>query len=549
MTVRKADPLRTADGIVATLGNQSAGVAQTMSDAVRAQRGGQADRAAGLYLRAIEKLKGAASAEALEAGRFATARLVELCTPRIVNEPNRGTLTFAALDGGPYGYRVSLRRGAGRAGVGPEKFVHLEAADRFTVSSATGISRQAGAGAALVGHLQPVAPFQSDVVKARSITGLHWAVTAVPVFGPVRGGMRTVTLELYDPGVAPALAADFTLPLAVTNTCKDERHLGLAAFTRGESYFGNSGLYPTEPPSPDKTPLVLVHGLVSDPGTFYQLANALRREPDLRRRYQIWVFFYPTSLPVLASAALLRESLAQQIHELDPAGRHPALHRAVLVGHSMGGLLSRLTVSDSAGDTFYRHYFQQPFHKLNVDPAARERLRQVFYFHAEPAVSTVVFIATPHRGSQLAVSPLGGLGRRLAGLPQTMKKTLQTLGSGPGVAKARVKLRNENSVFGLNPGSTLIQALDSSPLPTDRVQFHSIIGNRGRRGPPGKSSDGAVPYQSSHLPQVRREIIVPAGHSSILINPITHAEVVKILREAASRQLLDAPNITENHRK
>lgn len=142
--------------------------------------------------------------------------------------------------------------------------------------------------------------------------------------------------------------------------------------------------------------------------------------------------------------------------------------------------------------------------------------------------------ATRIAAARWRVSPLDGLGRSLAGLPQAMKNTLQTLASGPEVVKARVKLQDENSVFELSPGSTVIHALDSIPLPTDQVRFYSIIGNRGRGGPLGESSDGAVPCQSSHLPQVG-EIIVPAGHTSILKNPATHAEVVTILREAAKR--------------
>jgi hypothetical protein len=56
------------------------------------------------------------------------------------------------------------------------------------------------------------------------------------------------------------------------------------------------------------------------------------------------------------------------------------------------------------------------------------------------------------------------------------------------------------------------------------VRLHSIVGDRGSGGPPELSSDGVVPYESSHLPQAESERVVPAGHTGTLKRPETSAD-------------------------
>jgi hypothetical protein len=62
---------------------------------------------------------------------------------------------------------------------------------------------------------------------------------------------------------------------------------------------------------------------------------------------------------------------------------------------------------------------------------------------------------------------------------------------------------------------------------TPGIPYHSIIGDRGRGDTPN-SSDGVVPYWSSHLDGAASEKIVPSGHGSPL-NPQAIAEVHRIL--------------------
>jgi hypothetical protein len=85
-----------------------------------------------------------------------------------------------------------------------------------------------------------------------------------------------------------------------------------------------------------------------------------------------------------------------------------------------------------------------------------------------------------------------------------------------------------NSIWGLSPKSPLLLSL--YPLPI-QAPFRSIIGNRGFDKVPLKdSSDGVVPYSSSHLAGAVSERIVPAQHVVACQNPETVQELKRILR-------------------
>ena len=55
----------------------------------------------------------------------------------------------------------------------------------------------------------------------------------------------------------------------------------------------------------------MVHGPQSTPVAFATLVNALRSDPEIREKYQIWQFYYASGTPVLANGAELRDSLAE----------------------------------------------------------------------------------------------------------------------------------------------------------------------------------------------------------------------------------------------
>ena len=108
-----------------------------------------------------------------------------------------------------------------------------------------------------------------------------------------------------------------------------------------------------EPYEPGKIPVLMVHGLWSSPMTWMEMFNDLRSVPEIRKHYQFWFYEYPTGQPFWVSAAQMRHDLAKLRDVLDPRHLEPALDQMVLVGHSMGGLVSRLQTVDS-GDGYWR---------------------------------------------------------------------------------------------------------------------------------------------------------------------------------------------------
>jgi hypothetical protein len=86
--------------------------------------------------------------------------------------------------------------------------------------------------------------------------------------------------------------------------------------------------------------------------------------------------------------------------------------------------------------------------------------------------------------------------------------------------------RLPNSVSNLAPKAPYLAVLNKESI---QAPYHSIIGNRGKPGPLADSSDGVVPYWSSHLDGAKSEVIVPGPHGACEL-PQTIAELDRILR-------------------
>ena len=69
----------------------------------------------------------------------------------------------------------------------------------------------------------------------------------------------------------------------------------------------------------------------------------------------------------------------------------------VVMGHSQGGLLTKLTVIDSQ-NTFWAGISSNPFDDLKLDPEDKALLRNVLFVKPLPFVREVIFLATPQRG-------------------------------------------------------------------------------------------------------------------------------------------------------
>jgi pimeloyl-ACP methyl ester carboxylesterase len=282
-----------------------------------------------------------------------------------------------------------------------------------------------------------------------------------------------------------------------------------------------------------KVPVVFIHGVNSSPIVWKNTVNAILADRDLRSRYQPVCFIYPSKLPVPASAARLRELLQRSRDRLDPGHHDAGFGRMVLVGHSMGGLLARMQVIDSGKD-FWRSLFAVPPRQIarEVDPKTQRMLQGALFFKREPDVRTVVFISTPHRGSEVADAGIvRALLRLVLFLPTSAAQRLKAVAALP-PAYINPKLRgfHEWGVKGTENGSTrhpLFGALARHPV---GVPFHSIIATR-RTVDFRDASDGIVPYWSAHLDGAASETLVPYRHTC-LEKPKTVQAVMKILKGA-----------------
>ncbi len=349
-------------------------------------------------------------------------------------------------------------------------------------------------------------------------------------------------LQVFDPvnsdrfsvGERPApIEADFTTPLAYM-IGQSKLPPGISGVLDAASWQQVQGLHMLQPYQKDKIPVVFVHGLMSSPLTWLAMFNDLGGDPVLRKHYQFWFFMYPTGNPILYSAAVLRDSLNEVRRHFDPEHDDPAFNRMVLVGHSMGGVLSHLMVIDS-GDRFWRTISDTPFDEADLDPEQRELARKVFFFDSLPYVSRVVFIAAPHRGSEWADYRIGRLGSWLVKLPLNLLTTsaglltkvlTRPLSLGQKGGAASEIGRVPTGIDGLSPSNRLFDVMNGTPV-RPGLPYHSIIGNTEAADTPA-GGDGIVPYPSAHLEGAASEKIVQSGHSAHN-HPLTILEVHRIL--------------------
>lgn len=283
------------------------------------------------------------------------------------------------------------------------------------------------------------------------------------------------------------------------------------------------------PYRPGLIPLVLVHGTASSPARWAELINEIQNDRDLWGRYQIWLFTYNTGNPILYSGGLLTEGLRSAVKELDPEGKDPAMKKMVVIGHSQGGLLAKLTVIDS-GTRFWENMASTPFDQLNVSPDTRDLLRRSFFYKPLPFVKRVVFIATPQQGSFVSGGWIGRLTGKLISLPGTLLSPVtEVLSQVSGPASIASFKDIPKSTDNMAPESPFVKAISSMPV-APGVIAHSIIPVKNPDDPREEWNDGVVQYRSAHIDGVASELIVHSGHST-QAEPQTIEEIRRILIE------------------
>jgi pimeloyl-ACP methyl ester carboxylesterase len=385
-------------------------------------------------------------------------------------------------------------------------------------------SRASGIGAPLVAVGREENPRFRQQYKLRRV---YAPATAVIQFSG-----RKADLKFVDPFQAKRvvldkrnfpLAVDLSAPTAMLIARERPERLGFARAIDPQKYADTARLTQLQPYDPARTPVIFVHGLQETPASWTPMIDSLRNDPWIREHYQFWVYSYPSGYPYPYSAALFR----QDLDGIDRA--FPNHKRVVLIGHSMGGMICRLMITD-AGDKIWRDFFSTPPSKTPLASDTRRLLEESLVFNHRPDVDRVIFISTPHRGSRLASGWIGRVGAALVRTPRLFTAVYASakpiLVSDPA---ARTLKRMPNSVDTLEPNDRFVQAVDKLPI-TRGIPYHSIMGDRGRGNTPN-SSDGVVPYWSSHLDRAQSELIVDSGHDA-QSNPEAIREVARILKES-----------------
>ena len=436
-----------------------------------------------------------------------------------------------------------------------DEFEKFEFANSFEIDGIGNKHRTEGLGVPLIGVRKK--DIKQSGVDRYYPDGLALPVTAFLRFseGSCRVGSQDVhnvqcAIELHDSlqhgnvvvGNRPApLESDITTPLAyfLQNPLVSTKVMDTLGLLQTDLLDDVAGLYMLEPYDPNRIPVVMVHGLWSGPITWLEMFNELRALPEMRENYQFWFYLYPTGQPFWLSAKEMRADLAEVRKTIDPQMQIQTLDQMVLIGHSMGGLVSRLQTIDS-GDTFWKIVSDQPFDAIETDEQTKSEIRDTLFFAANPSVKRVITIGTPHRGSKFANNVTRWLGHTFIRLPDLLNgSVLNKIKNRDQMFKNKQVLATKTSIDSLSPESPfLAQLLRSNSAAW--VKSHNILGNVEKRkyfGIAGdlmpSGSDGIVSTKSSDYAAAVSRLEVNAKHQQIHLKPRTILEVRRILLEHA----------------
>ncbi|MFX4310242.1 alpha/beta hydrolase, partial [Acinetobacter soli] len=345
-------------------------------------------------------------------------------------------------------------------------------------------------------------------------------------------------IKVYDPyntenikvaGKSYPLAANFSAPYGLWLA---ENNLGILAYLSlldRDQRLSMPHLYKLEPYNPNKKIIVLVHGLASSPEAWIGLTNDIMGDRVLREHYQVWQIFYSTNMPILESRYQIYALLQQAFDGLDP--QDAADHNAVLIGHSMGGIISRLLVSKA-------DLSDKAFKMLNTNQRQRFKRDQnvLNRFKIQPIENfdRAIFMSAPHRGTDYADRWFTLAARKIIRLPSSFLGALTDTLTNDATDQAKDLTNGINGGLIQNGPSDLSHkskfiALTKDVVPPKGYVFHSIMGNITKSQEPDQITDGIVPYSSAHLDGAVSEKIIKGGHS-IQETPEALLELRRILR-------------------
>ncbi|MEO6029081.1 MAG: alpha/beta fold hydrolase, partial [Candidatus Binatia bacterium] len=431
----------------------------------------------------------------------------------------------------PFG-SISLRFDEASLRWGDRKLVDFIAAAELEVHGLSERYRRPGLGVPLAAGTAPLDPAHEpeDFLDPKTRVPMT-AILRIPEPRKQLGAKQLRgSLELYDALVTESITInERVVPLEVEPTAALAYMLAEQKFwdfelksLLGSAVLGKDPMKLTasQPYIHGRIPVVLVHGTGSSPGRWADLVNDLMIDPAIRDHFQFWFFTYDSGNPILYSAGGLRELLTAAVNKIDPAGTDPGLHDMVIIGHSQGGLITKLMAVDS-GDKLWG--FRTKLDDMLISTKTRELLRSLAFVKPLPFVKRVIFIATPHGGSYVAGNWIAHQMARLITLPSKI------LDAGADIAKGNPDFANwrvPSAVENMTPNHPFVKALGPMPV-APGIAAHSIVAVDG--DPPYDAlGDGVVMYSSAHRTDCVSEIVVHSPHSC-QSNPTTIAEVRRIL--------------------
>ncbi|MFM9067645.1 MAG: esterase/lipase family protein, partial [Planctomycetota bacterium] len=424
----------------------------------------------------------------------------------------------------------------------------LEFASDYEVKGLTNQYHTYGLGVPMIGVGKPIA--RDNPVAKYYPKGLCYAMTAFlrgpRELEPVRHDddetprKRRVVLELHDPltlqelpvaGRLVPLETDLSVALGYHLDHLDIEPQALATLGLISPMATDplEGIYMLEPYSPHKIPVIMVHGLWSSPMTWMEMFNDLRALPEVRDHYQFWFYLYPTGQPFWVSAAKLRADLAELQRTVAPQPERTSLPHTVLVGHSMGGLVSYMQTI-YGGDSMWQLLTDQPFDNLKADEATRQKMRDLIYFETQPMIRRVITIGTPHHGSDYANDYTRWLARKLIRLPGMMVSTGEKLlRDNPSYFHNPELLTTTTSIDSLSSQASIFKFLGEARRAPD-VRYHTIIGLTPQSSIlPSQPGDGVVSFTSAQLADCESELVVAAGPGPFHPHPPATRQVRPLL--------------------
>lgn len=326
------------------------------------------------------------------------------------------------------------------------------------------------------------------------------------------------------------LAQDVSAPYAQLLERSRIKRLAWWGLIGGAEVGRRSGLYLIDDYDPDKTPIIMIHGLGSSPVIWARLSNAIMGDPDLHRRYQIWHIVYQTNAPLLVDRYRVQHYIDHAWATVDPDGHAPARQGVVLIGHSMGGVIARLLCAQST-PAVWNAAFAAPMESLHADPADLDALKNVFQFKPYPGVDEIIFLAAPQRGSPAASGLLGRLVGLLAWhnieeLAGFMRIATQNPTAIQPALLSMLQTGHISSIVSLQPDQPVTLA-DEKLMPAPGIRYDTIAGVIPGLRPP---TDGFVPLSSALLPGSTTTLIIHSDHK-VPAKAEAIADVLKILRE------------------